>query len=130
MNLMEQFARHLEFEGFGTYASEEVPGDIFYGQMPDEPDEAICVFSQDSATPGSTSGARLQVYTRGAVGDAKTPYETACAMADALEGFIGFLGGDGAFVRVEVINAAQGMGLDDSGRHLYSSNYRVFYCDF
>lgn len=130
MNLMEQFARHLEFEGFGTYASEEAPGDIFYGQMPDDPDEAICVFSQDSATAGSDSGARLQVYTRGAVGDAKTPYETACAIAEALEGFIGFLGGDGAFVRVEVINAAQGMGLDDSGRHLYSSNYRVFYCDF
>lgn len=129
MNLMEQFSRHLEFAGFGAYASEEEEGDIFYGQMPDAPDTAIGVFSQDSATPGSTSGARIQVYTRGAVGDAKTPYETACAIADALEGFIGFLGGDGAFVRIEVINAAQGMGLDDSGRHIYTSNYRVFYCE-
>lgn len=130
MNLMEQFARHLEFIGFGAYASEEEAGNIFYGQMPDEPDEATGVFSQDSATPGSASGARLQVYTRGAVGDAKTPYETACAMASALEGFIGFLYGDGAFVRIEGISCAQGMGLDDSGRHIYSSQYRVYYCDF
>lgn len=129
MNLMEQLARHLEFLGFGVYASEEEAGDIFYGQMPDAPDRAVCVFSQDSATPGSTGGARMQVFTRGAVGDAKTPYETACAIAEALDGFMGFLAGDGAYARIEAVSAAQGMGIDESGRHLYTSNYRIFYCE-
>lgn len=129
MNLMEQLARHLEFLGFGVYASEQEAGDIFYGQMPDAPDSAVCVFSQDSAMPGSASGARMQVFTRGAVGDAKGPYEAACAIAEALEGFMGFLMGDGVYVRIEAVSVAQGMGLDESGRHIYSSNYRVFYCE-
>lgn len=130
MNLIEQFAKHLEFLGFGDYASEESDGNIFWANLPDKPDEAICVFSEDSGYPGSTSGARIQIYTRGEVGDAKMPYETACRITEEVRGFVGFLCGDGAYVRIDVTNSAQGMGLDDSGRHIFSSNYVVYYCDY
>ncbi|MBR3795963.1 MAG: hypothetical protein IKK34_08045 [Clostridia bacterium] len=130
MNLLEQVARHLEFVGIGNMATYEEAGDIYYGYLPDKPESAVCVFSSDSAYPGSKDGARIQIYTRGVVGDAKTPYELACRITDELRGYMGFLAGDGPDVQIEVINSAQGMGLDSSGRHIYSSNYRILYCDY
>lgn len=129
MNLMEWIVDHLESVGLGTAATQEHDGDIFWGHMPDAPDCAVCVFPTDAAYPGSASGARIQIMCRGAVGDAKTPYERACAITGELEGFLGFLGGHGPYARVEVVNSAQGLGLDTRGRHIFVSNYRVFYCD-
>lgn len=130
MNLLEQVARHLEFVGIGNVSTEENEGDIFYGHLPDQPGSAVCVFSTDSGYAGSEDGARIQIYTRGVVGDTKTPYERACRITDELRDFMGFLAGDGPDVQIKVINSAQGMGLDTSGRHIYVSNYRVFYCDY
>ena len=40
------------------------------------------------------------------------------------------MAGDGARVRVETVNSAQGLGTDTKGRELYSSNYLIYYCDF
>ena len=54
----------------------------------------------------------------------------ACRITEELEGFIGFMAGDGVSVRVETVNSAQGLGTDASGRELYSSNYLIYYCDF
>ena len=129
MNLIEQIAQHLEFCGLGFCATQEEPGDIFFGHMPDEPDEAVCVFSTDSGYGGSETGARIQIMTRGKVGDARTPYERACAITRELEGFSGYLAGDGPFARIDTVNSAHGMGADTSGRELYTSNYTVAYCD-
>lgn len=130
MNLIEQIADHMEFCGLGVCATLEHEGDLYWGQMPESPDAAVCVFSTDTAYPGSTSGARIQIMCRGAVGDARTPYERACAITDELGDFLGFLSGDGPYARIEVTNSAQGVGLDTRGRHIYVSNYRVYYCDY
>ena len=129
MNLIEMIAKHLEFCEIGVYASQEEPGDIFFGHMPDEPDNAVCVFSSNSGVAGSDAAARVQIMTRGPVGDVRTPYERACAITGELDGFSGYLCGDGPYARFDTVNSAQGMGMDDRGRELYTSNYTVAYCD-
>lgn len=127
MNLLEQVAYHLEFCGFGTVATAEADGNIHWGRMPDQPDECICVFSYDTATPGAPQGARVQVINR-----AKSPrvaYETSANIARELEDFSGFLAGDGAMATITVENAATGIGADIKKRELYSSNFRIHYCE-
>lgn len=130
MNFIEQIADHLEFVGIGTCATDESEGNIHWGNLPDSPDECACVFSTDTSYPGSDKGARIQITTRGKVGDWRTPYELACRITDELAEFSGFLSGDGPQARFDVVDSAHGMGLDDSGRHVYTSNYIVFYCNY
>ena len=86
VNLIEQMANHLEFLGLGLCATEEQDGNIFWGHLPDSPDCAICIFSTDTGFSGRKDGARIQIYTRGGVGDAQWPYETACRITEELEG--------------------------------------------
>jgi len=128
MNLLEQFARHLEFLGFGTLSTNEAAGDIFWGWMPDAPDNCITVYSSDSAYAGAPDGARLQVMVRNRT--AKGAYELSQAIAEELAETTGYLAGDGAHVNIEVVNASAGLGPDNKKRELYSSNFRVYYCDY
>ena len=127
MNLIEQFARHIEFLGFGTVADSTTAGDIFWGWMPDSPDACVTVFSTDSAYAGSDSGARIQMMVRGK--SAKAAYERSQAIVEALAEFEGYLAGDGARVSVTVLNASAGLGSDAKKREMFSSNFRVYYCD-
>ncbi len=128
MNLLEQFARHIEFCGFGTVADKETNGNIFWGLMPDTPDTAICVFSTDSGYGGSENGARIQVVVRAKT--TKEAYELSQAIANELAEFDGYLAGDGADAHIRVLNASAGLGADGKKRELYSSNYLVHYCNF
>lgn len=122
MNLIKQFAQHLEFLGFGT-----VDVDIFWGWMPDAPDDCITIYSSDSAYGGAEQGARVQMMVRAKYpGDA---YERSQAVVEALAEYEGYLAGDGARVYVDVQNASAGLGSDAKKRELYSSNFRVYYCD-
>ena len=84
VNLIEQMANHLEFLGLGLCATEEQDGNIFWGHLPDKPDCAICIFSTDTGFSGRKDGARIQIYTRGGVGDAQWPYEMACRITEEL----------------------------------------------
>lgn len=127
VNLIKEIAKHLEFCGIGTITTIDEDGDIFWGKMPDKPDNAICVYSIDSALPGDPRGARIQIMNR-----AKTTaeaYEKALEIADELDEFRGFLHGDGILVRIEIINSANGLGSDKVMRELYSTNVRVYYCE-
>ena len=126
MNLIEQIAQHLEFCGCGLVSDEDTDGDLFWGHMPDAPNECVCVFSSDSSYPGADSGARVQIITRG--NSAKSAYERSQAIAEELAEFTGFLAGDGAHVRIDVENASAGLGADSARRELYSTNIRVHYC--
>ncbi len=128
MNLIKHFAEHLEFCGLGVVSTRETDGNIFWGLMPDQPDYAICVFSADTGTPGSNLGARLQVMVRGTT--TKQAYECSQEIVDALDDFDGFLHGDGPQVKIQVMNASEGRGADAKTRELYSSNFRVLYCDY
>ena len=127
MNLLEQFARHIEFLGFGTVADDETSGDIFWGWTPDKPDDCVTVFSTDSAYAGSDTGARLQMIVRGK--SPKAAYERSQAIVEALAEYEGYLAGDGARVYVAVMNASAGIGSDSRKREMFSSNFRVYYCD-
>lgn len=127
MNLIEQMARHLEFLGFGTVADANSAGDIFWGWMPDKPDNCITVYSTDSGYAGSPDGARVQVMVRAKT--AKAAYEVSQAIVEELAEFEGYLAGDGARASIGVLNASQGIGPDSKKRELYSSNFRVFYCE-
>lgn len=128
MNLIEQFAKHLEFLGFGTVSDAENEGDIFWGLMPDQPDNCVCVFSTDSGYGGSEDGARIQVVTRAK--NTRIAYELSQNIAEALVDFDGYLGGDGARAFVTVLNASAGLGADGKKREMYSSNFLVHYCNF
>lgn len=128
MNLLEHLALHLDFEGLGTAAAADHDGDIHWGLMPDAPDDCICCFSTDSGVPGEPSGARIQIYTRSRSNI--RAYERAVAITETLEGFHGFLHGDGPDVSIETINSAAGLGADSKQRALYASNFRVRYCDY
>lgn len=126
MNLIETIAHHLEFCGFGTVATASQDGNIHWGRMPDDPDDCICVYSTDSAFPGAVNGARIQIMNR-----AKQPrkaYEIAYQIGCELDGFSGFLNGDGSMANIEVESCAVGLGADTKKRELYSTNIRVRYC--
>lgn len=127
MLLIEQIADHLDFLGFGTLPTDAASGSIFWGTMPDKPDECIAVYSSDSAYAGAENGARVQIMVRGK--SVKSAYSLSQAIVEALVDFDGFLGGDGAHVRIDVVNASAGIGTDSKKRELFSSNFRVFYCD-
>lgn len=127
MNLLEQFARHIEFLGFGKMADSETDGDIFWGWMPDKPDQCVTVYSSDSSYAGSDTGARIQVMVRAKT--VRAGYELSQAIAEALVDFDGYLGGDGAHVFISVENASTGLGPDNKKRELFSSNFRVYYCE-
>lgn len=127
MNLLEQMAAHLELCGFGTTAStENTGGNIHWAVMPDAPDECICIFSSDTGVPGSTNGARLQIMCRAKT--ARTAYETAVAIGQELDGYSGFLGGDGSMATIDVLNSGVGSGADTKKREMYATNIRVKYC--
>jgi len=128
VNLIEQFARHIEFLGFGTVSDEETEGDIFWGTMPDLPDKCICVFSSNSAFGGSTDGARIQVIVRAK--NTKDAYELSQQIAEELVDFDGYLAGDGAHASITPLNVSCGLGADGRKRDLYSSNYLVRYCNY
>ena len=128
MNLLEEIAYHLEYEGFGEVSTTERVGKIFWGLMPDSPDYCICVFSTDSAYPGSSNAGRFQIVVRAK--SVTLAYETACEITDALAEFNDFLHGDGAKAIIEVVNSATSLGEDEKKRQLYSSNYTIRYCDY
>lgn len=126
MSLIEEMAKHLEFLGFGTVASENLDGDIFFGVMPDKPDECICVFSSDSGYHGRQSGARLQIVTRALIDS--DAYEISQSIVEEIAEFIGFLAGDGSYVRIDIVNASAGLGADNVRRYMYSTNIVIYYC--
>lgn len=126
MNLLEEFADHLEFLGLGTVARGTEPGNIYWGRMPDQPDDCICVFSSDSGTPGQDHPARIQIITRSRT--TRTAYELSQAIAEEIDDETGYLHGDGAYVRINAINTSQGIGTDAKQREMYTSNYYVRYC--
>lgn len=127
MLLIKEIAEHLEFLGFGTLPTDAASGSIFWGTMPDSPDDCIAVYSSDSAYAGAENGARVQIMTRGRT--VSSAYAFSQAIVEALVDFDGFLGGDGAHVRIDVENASAGLGTDSKKRELFSSNFRVYYCE-
>lgn len=128
MNLIEQIASHIEFVGLGALNTDEQEGNVFWGNMPDAPDECVCVYSTDSAYAGSEDGARVQIIVRAKT--TKKTYEWSQAIAEEFAEFNGFLCGDGAMVDIAAINTSCGLGADTKRREMYSSNFRVKYCNY
>lgn len=127
MNLIEQMAYHLEFLGFGTVSDHENDGNIFWGTMPDQPDDAIVVYSTDSGCGGEVP-ARLQITVRSK--KTRKAYELSQAIVEELFDFDGFLNGDGRHVYIKPLNSSHGLGADGRKRELYASNFLVYYCNY
>lgn len=128
VNIIEQIARHIEFVGLGEMPSAETTGNIYWGQMPDSPDDCIGVMSTDSSLPGHEGGARIQIIVRAKT--TKQAYELSQEIAEELDEFDGFLGGDGPHAMIEAINTSTGLGADTKRRELYTSNFLVKYCNY
>lgn len=127
MNLIEAIARHLEFLGFGTMPTPTCGGKIHWGLMPDQPDTAICVYSTDSGQCGSQHHpARIQILVRAT--STREAYELSQHIANALDGFSGYLHGDGAWAVFDSVNTSVGIGADELRREMYVSNFYVRYC--
>jgi len=127
VNLLEEMARQLALSGFGRAADGEQDGNIYWGHMPDRPDTCVCVYAEDNALPGSAAGARVRVVCRSA--SLREAYGTAAAIGDKLDGFRGFLGGDGADAAVDAGTTAVSLGADEKKRELYATDLRVRYCE-
>ena len=89
-NLLEGIAQLLNDLGVGTYhADGTTGGTIFLAKYPDQPDQAIAVATyggpeSDSKLPDDMVS--VQVRCRGTAADARTGYNTAKAVYDALHG--------------------------------------------
>ena len=127
MNILEEIALHLEWEGAGTVATAEHDGDIFWGRMPDDPDDCVCVFSTDSGTGGPDSLARFQIMNRSA--STKRAYELSCEIGGIFDRFNGFLHGDGRQAVCETVNCGTGLGADTKKREIYVTNITMKYCE-
>ena len=121
MNLIEAIAHHLETVGLG-----EVDRDLFWGRMPDQPDDCACVFCTDSGRPGDDKPARIQIITRSR--STRRAFERSEAIAEALDDEHCYLCWDDRWAEIESINTSAGLGADDKTRELYASNYYVHYC--
>lgn len=119
MNLLEQLAAHLEYCGLGIRNE-----DIFWGRMPDTPDECICLFCQDRGRPGEP--AQIQVVCRSPF--PRQAFENACDIAFELDDYTGFLAGDGMAVGITALASGTGMGPDARKREMYSTLLSVRVC--
>ena len=119
MTLAEHLLLHLDFLGLGHTEA------LFFGLLPDAPDRALALMCRDAGVSGA---ARYQIYTRGLPGEILYPYRWALACGQALDGFCGYLHGDGPRARILVTCCAQGTGIDMRGRHLYLCTLEVWHC--
>ncbi len=124
MNLLEEWARHLAFLGFGTVAGPEEDGCIFYGRLPEREGLTVCVMAADAGSPGSP--ARLQVMVR--ADSDREAFETCDRIARETDGFEGYLMGWGRRASVRVLNGAHGLGADARRRALYACSLQVRCC--
>lgn len=128
MHLIAQLARQLAESGHGTWPEAGRQGDVFYGMMPPKPDACLCVYAVDASVPGSENGARVQIVLRGPPGVTDPPLTLGMAVAEELDGWKGFLCGDGHYVKIAVENGPADIGPDENSRQMYSVNLRVRYC--
>ena len=119
VNLLKEVACHLEFCGLGR-----VDGDIFWGRMPDGPEDCVGVFAANGGLPGAETAARVQILARAR--ETGGAYARACRIAEALDGFNGFLHGGGAAAKIEAAGAS-GRGEDEKKREMYMVEIRVKY---
>lgn len=125
MHLLEQLIRQMSYEGLGALL--EDGGALCFGVMPPEPGHVICVIARDVRTPGDPDGAMVQVLVRGGEG-VMMALGPAQAVADAMDGWSGYLCGSGYRADIELVNGPADIGPDKSGRHLYAMNFCVRYC--
>lgn len=64
--IIAELAEFIQSQGVGTYLTDAVGGDVFCEEMPDKPDEAICLYStggmsSDVATSVDRPGASIMI---------------------------------------------------------------------
>lgn len=121
MNLLEEVARHLEFEGLGRTGEK---CDLFYGVMPPEPDICLSVLALDLGAPGREG--RIQILLRDL--NPRALMERSEELVRRLDGFEGYLGGCLSLASLSLLSGPRGMGSDERRRCLCAVHFRILRC--
>ncbi len=128
-------AKYLDAAGLAEYRPEG-GGDCFLEHLPDDPDEAIGVFSTGgNPLPASDTYGydepTVQLMVRGEPDDPETPRERADGLYGALQGlrYVVLDAGGEDEVRLVVCRSSQTapapIGTDEKGRQRYSLNFAL-----
>lgn len=129
-------AKYLDAQGLLSYEPASATGDTFIGHLPSSPDVAVMVMPYD-AEPLPERGSLpwdepiLQLMVRGAPDDPITPYATARALYEALQGLRYTTFDEGGDDQIFVVSArclqsdAFHLDVDENRRHRYVVNVAV-----
>jgi hypothetical protein len=129
MELSEQIAWFLHDNGFGMYDKDGVAGSIFLNTIPDQPDEAIGIFTTGGpgADPNGVYGrSAIQLLIRSIPNDPRAGESKAMAVVNSLHGFNSdFLAGGGSYIidTTAQQTGANNIGADENNRVEYSQNF-------
>jgi Bacteriophage minor capsid protein len=133
MELSKQVAEHLDANGFGTFDETGVSGNIFINTIPDQPHEAVAIFTTGGpgSDPKNTYGrSNIQVLIRTIPNDPRGGETKATGIIRSLNGFNSdYLTPGGNYV-VDVTAIQSGpsqIGQDQNGRFEYSQNFTIEY---
>lgn len=103
-------------------------GNCFIGDLPDQPDEAVAIFSTggpEASTKDGYAQPAIQVMVRG-TGDPRTGDTLAQAIYDELHGlrYVTLPGGTHVVYCAGIQPEPVSLGEDENGRHRYSLNFR------
>ncbi len=126
MDLLTQLARQMAAMDLGALGGPG--GTLFIGQMPAAPVDAVALYARDLRTPGDDAGAVVQVLVRGDGGETAA-LTLAGRIAAALDGFCGYLCGDGFWADVRLLSGPADIGAGRTGHHEYAISFRVYYCE-
>lgn len=122
--ILNDMAQILQNNGLGVVSS-----DLFYARMPDQPDDAVCLYEYAGRAPTyvhsglSYTSPGLQVVVR------SKSYATAKAKIEniftVLQGLTNITVGDKTYLRVDPQQSPFPMGPDENERHRLAVNFNV-----
>jgi hypothetical protein len=106
----------------------EYATDLFVGEMPDTPDECVCVYDSPGEDPqaGFTyERPHVQIRVRGAKGKYVEAHNLARAVAAVLHGLTNETVGATRYIGIWQIGSVIPLGLDDNKRPIMTINFRA-----
>lgn len=133
MEITEQIAVFLDANNVGIYDPEGLTGDIFIQSLPDQPDEAMAIYSSGGpeADPRGEYGRLIfQILIRSIPNDPRMAEAKTQKIIDLLSGFNAdhlTLGGNYIINTIGVQSGPAGIGPDPKHRFEFSQNFIIEY---
>lgn len=133
MELSKQVAMFLDAEGFGTFDESGVSGNIFINVIPDQPNEALAIFTTGGPgmDPENQYGrSNIQILIRTVPQDPRGGETKATGIIRALNGFDSdyLTPGGNYIINVDAIQSGPSqIGRDPNNRFEYSQNFTFEY---